>query len=407
VEARPSPRKQPWATAEITTMVNIVGKYVDGLEVSVSGRFRTPVFEWLKAEKRALRASAHNCRDIGPVPGVLRSPLMLTGKGGGSYYFILEHAAIERLVLTTWERTPEIVIRFRTKTLHEHDLREIEAFVDKVAAYFLEDDFKVLVSRFDVAVDVQLPGGKMPARQDIITRLKGRTFDESPERITGMKFGSDKGPLQIELYNKTRELKVHRNKGWIKADWATSETYDEGLDVQRIEFRFFREFLHQFKREDPMTGQVCGIDSISDLISSTEDLFRYVLGRDGGKGSQFRIASPDSRGLKRYRRRSSPWWEKICRELLKDTLQAGRIRTHTPSSSPSLESALSTAVTWMVLAAAWECVLHDHPPKPAEEYLGPSLLPILPKRLKRDGHGSWEEAVAFKANRLISTGQAP
>jgi hypothetical protein len=142
---------------------------------------------------------------------------MLTREGGGGYYFILQHAAIKRLVLSGWRRSSQVMIGFRARFLHEHDLEEVEAIVDKIASYFLEGGFKVLVSRFHVAVDIQFPGGMMPEREDIITRLPGRTYDKSPKRITGMKFGSDKGPLQIEIYDKTREIKAHRENGWIRA----------------------------------------------------------------------------------------------------------------------------------------------------------------------------------------------
>jgi hypothetical protein len=53
-------------------------------------------------------------------------------------------------------------------------------------------------------------------------------------------------------------------------------------------------------------------------------------------------------------------------------------------------------------------MLHGYPPKPAEEYLGPSLLPHLHERLKHKyGHDSWEEAVTFEVKKIISSGEAP
>ncbi len=404
MEARPSPRKQPCATGEAPT--NILGKYCDGLGVSINGRPRMPVFEKLMAEKRALRDSAHRLRDVGPVPGLPGGPLMLTREGGGGYHFVLQHAAIKRLELAGWRRSSPVMVQFRAKPLHDHDLKEIEGIVDKVASYFLEWGFEVLVRRVDLALDVQFPDGKMPERQDIITRLEGRTYDESPERITGMKFGSDKGPQQVVIYNKTRQIQLHGG-GWIMADWATRATYDQGLDVHRIEIRLFRDALRKFKCEDPLTGQLRGIETVSDLFFSTGDLLQDVLGRDGGKGSKFRIASPDTRHLKRDRRKSGPQGERIRRAFLEDALHTGRIRTHTPSSSPSLKSARSTAVTSAVLTAAWEFALHGRPPQPPEEYLGPSLLQHLPQWLKRKGHGSWEQAVVLQAKTLLSSGQAP
>jgi hypothetical protein len=386
--------------------VNILGKYCDALEVTISGRPKMAAFKWLEDERRALRQSAHLLRDVGAVPDVPGGPLMLTRKGGGGYHFVLQSAAIKRLELSGWRRSSQVMVQFRATTLHEHDLTEIAPIVDKIASHFLEGSFEVLVRRVDLALDVQFPDGKMPERQDIITRLEGRTYDEGPERITGMKFGSDEGPLQVLIYNKTRQIRVH-GEGWIKADWATRATYDQGLDVHRIEIRLFRDALRKFKCEDPLTGQLRGIETVSDLFLSTGDLLQDVLGRDGGKGSKFRIASPDTRHLKRDRRKSGPQGERIRRAFLEDALHAGRIRTHTPSSSPSLKSARSTAVTFAVLAAAWECVLHGHPPKPVEEYLAPSLLQELPQWLKRKGHGSWREAVVLQAKTLLSSGQAP
>ena len=259
MEARPSPRKRPCATDEAT---NILGKYVDGLEVSVTGRLRMAVLERLRNERRALRASAHRLRDVGPVPGLPGGPLMLTRKGGGGYHFVLQHAAIKHLELAGWRRSAQVLVQFRAKPLHEIPLEEVQVLVDKIASYFVEGAFEVLVSRFDVALDVQFPGGKLPERKDMITRLEGTTYDKSPERVTGMRFGSDRGPLQLALYNKTREIRVHPENGWIRAHWATSASYDAGLDVHRVEIRFFREILQDFRREDPLTGEVRGIDTI-------------------------------------------------------------------------------------------------------------------------------------------------
>jgi hypothetical protein len=386
--------------------VNILGKYCDALEVTISGRPKMAAFKWLEDERRALRQSAHLLRDVGAVPDVPGGPLMLTRKGGGGYHFVLQSAAIKRLELSGWRRSSQVMVQFRATTLHEHDLTEVAVIVDKIASHFLEGSFEVLVRRVDIALDVQFPNGEMPERQDVITRLTGRVYDEGPDRVTGMRFGSDKGPIQIVIYNKTRQIKA-RGGGWIEADWATRDTYDEGVDVHRVEIRLFRKFLGQFKREDPLTGQLRGIDGIQDLVSSTGDPLGYVLGGEGGKGSTLRIASPDSRHLKPDRRKSSPQWEEVRRAFLENALHAGRGRMYAPSSSPSPKKDRGLAVSYAVRVAALECLPDGHPPKPPEEYLGPSLLQELPHWLKRNGHGSWEQAVVLQAKEFLSSGMVP
>ncbi len=394
-------------TGKANGALSVLGRYVDGLHVSVFGEPCSSVFEDLRSEKGLLRASPRGLREFRCISGVPGGPLMLTTEGGSRYQFVLRNGAVSRLEVTSRGHLPKVMIQFRANILHDHDLKEVDAVVERIAGFFLEPGFEAKVSRFDLAVDFQAQGWEMPERKDIITRLEGRAHDEGPARLTGRTFGSKKGPLQVEIYDKTARIAKHPKEGWVRQEWAAREAYDEWLPVFRVEVRFFRNVLRQFKREDAVTGRLTGVDSVSDLNSGVGDLVRHVLGDADANGARFLVASPDTRKRRSDRRRAAPWWEEIVRAFVENLPGTGRVRRRSASSGPDLKRARSTALTALVQTAAWERARGPRLLPSPEKYLGPALLQHLPAWLEAKGFGSWGEAVDFEVKKLVSSGKVP
>jgi hypothetical protein len=254
-------------------------------------------------------------------------------------------------------------------------------------------------------VDFPYAGWKMPERKDVITPAKGTTHDVGPERITGRTFGTDKGPLQVSIYDKTREIKKHR-KEWMREVWAREEAYDESLAVARVEFRFRRELMRQFRCPDPVTGEVRSINTIADLRSSEGDLICYVVGGDGTR-PWFRVASPDTRQRRSDRREAAVWWKEISRVFLEDLPKTGRIRQRRASSRRDLRRTRRTFIAYAIKAAAQAAIHEPHPAGTAEDFLGPVAREWLDDSLEARDLGSWDEAVASEVKRSRISGRSP
>lgn len=377
--------------------ITVVGKYVDGLHISLYGAPRQAVLETLRTERKASIDS-----EFGIIPGVPGGPLVLKPRGRGKYPFVVENDALD-MSLTDAGRLPGTMprakIRVRARALYTYGLGQVESIVEALAGCFVQPGFGVRVSRYDVAVDFQCPGWKMPDRKDIITGLHGKTYDEGPERITGRTFGDVNGTFQVVIYDKTREIKKHHKEALMTGIWAAREAYDDQLPVIRIEFRFFRKALRELKVEDPLTGQLHSIDTLSDLRSSEGDLIRYVVGGDG-KRRCFRVASPETRHRRPDRRSAAPWWQEISRSFLEDKRETGRIRRRSPSSNPDHKRAVRELVTYAVKSAALTRLLGLHPVSSSSDFLGPVPLQYLPEWLAAKGFRSFEEAVDREAKKV-------
>jgi len=162
------------------------------------------------------------------------------------------------------------------------------------------------VSKFDFAVDFQMSGFELPnPYKDIISRARKRKLEGNDTDVNTMTLGTHESPLQVQIYNKTEELKVS-HKHWMFEVWRNENTqFTESLTVWRIEYRFSREKLRKL-----------GIYSISDLSRGLGNLMYSVLGGEGYK-PWMRICSSDTRHLRQDHRPAAPWWEQLKKESLK------------------------------------------------------------------------------------------
>lgn len=375
-----------------TATISVIGKYVDGLEVSVFGEPRWSVFEILRQEKSNLRASPQGLGVFDTISRVPGGPLLLTTKGGSTYQFVLLNAAISRLEVTSRGALPKVMMQFRAAALYEYDLEEMGGIVEAIAFYFLKPGFEAKVSSLDLAFDFQCAEWRWPDVDDVVCRARKHAVHYEGT-MTGMTFGKGHAPLQVVIYDKSEEIRVHHKEEWMEGVWAAKESFRDWLPVIRTELRFSRNLLKDFD-----------IETISDLRSGMGDLIHYAV---GGERPWFRVASPETRRHGQDRRDAASWWENVSRGFLEDLTLTGRIRERAASSIADPKRARSTLLTYAVQTAAWEKVLGHRPADSPEEYLGPLPLEHLPDWLAMRGFGSWGEAVDSYVQRFIGSGKAP
>jgi len=249
----------------------VLGKYVDGLRVSIQGRLKDEIIGALGAAKEeALRRSRDGRAGDFAVPGLPVGPLRISPTARNKYEFILRNGAVY-LEVTSWANLPALIIQPMACVFYQHDLGEVEAMVDDIAAFFLEPGFEILVSSFHLAVDFQGEEFELPDARDVITRARKRKVEgDGPEPNT-MTFGRRNGALQVQIYDKTEEL-GKSGKGWMRDVWREGGRYTEGFAVWRVEYRFSRKKLREL-----------GINTIADLRVGMGDLVQAVVG-DGGAG---------------------------------------------------------------------------------------------------------------------------
>jgi hypothetical protein len=103
---------------------------------------------------------------------------------------------------------------------------------------------EVTVSRVDLFADFE---GFAMVRDDLdrfVGRATARQYYEEDERWTGFAFGKRKtGTISARIYDKTEELRVHRNGYWAEL-WGRPI---EGPPVTRVEFELNATALREFQ----------------------------------------------------------------------------------------------------------------------------------------------------------------
>lgn len=289
----------------------MLGRYVDALYVSLRGTPIDGLAEALSGMKEALRKTGGREEEPVTVPGIPGGSLRLQRWGRDKYAFVLHNEAL-RVEITTDANLPAMLIQFAARTLYEHDLDGLESMVDALAEFFLQPGYKVLVREFHLALDFQGEGWMAPHPDDVISRVKKpnvhyRTVEgrNVPETMT---YGTKHSDQQVQIYDKTAELKKSR-KTWMYDVWRKNAEYAEDLTVWRVEYRLRRKKLRKL-----------GINTIADLRARMGNLIRSVVGGDDGKNAWIRVVSPETRSRRQDRRTAAPWWKKIREASLDETI---------------------------------------------------------------------------------------
>ena len=158
-----------------------------------------------------------------------------------------------------------VSVQYFSKGLWSRGYDELRAEVDKVLIELMNRPKKrayVKLRRADIAFDLfskKFSGEMVPGMLSAVVALSGvkkQMVGSVPElvpcqehasgnRLETLTIGS-KSSLQIQIYNKTAEIRAASNKTWLFDVWRKNGTdIDFGNDVWRVEFRFFGKFLRE------------------------------------------------------------------------------------------------------------------------------------------------------------------
>lgn len=319
-------------------MLALLGNHLDALYLSVYAKFPEPLQRLFYAMKEAARESGDDMAEFIDIPGVPGGTFYIRPYGRGRHQFVIENASVY-MAWSTWENLPMVDLQFKAATLYEYELRALEEIADRILGYLLgESEYRVQLSRVDVACDFQAPAFEIPDIRDCIKRARHWSYDGHGDVFTAVTFGERTGAIQAQIYCKSLELE-QSEKAWMLDVWQASGNYDSSMPVWRAEIRFYREGLRAFE-----------VNTFEDLRSMLGDLVAYSISPD--TGSWLRVNDPADRRLKdRSARRPARWWSEVSSSLMAEFPGQGRKRKGY-DAFPSFYRAIQLAGAHMARAAS-------------------------------------------------------
>ncbi|WP_047866723.1 MULTISPECIES: hypothetical protein [Actinomycetota] len=368
-------------------MVATIGKYVDALYLSSSaGILSEPSEKLLDAAKIAAQESEDDVTELAEIPGVAGGLFYMKPHGKGKYQFVLRNARFY-VEVSKMGMLPTLKIQPLAQLLYEYELTAVQEMAVEITRYFSgSSDFRLVVSRVDIAVDFQAPGFEVPHMADVVSRARDRYVSYQGADANAITIGKESKSLQAQLYNKSLEL-LKSDKGWMHEVWEASG-YDPMLDVWRFELRFFREGLHSF-----------GVDGLEDFINACGDLVRYALGTGEDPG-WLRICDSDTRHYSaegHSGRRSAVQWFDTIRSYMAESLPVQGLKRLGDNCRRSWDHTVKMAGAMIARASAiLKSCGYTEAPNP--ETVGRLIGQEYRERLSGDGVLGWAE----KVNQLLN-----
>ncbi len=231
--------------------------------------------------------------------------LLMRTKGSEGFNWILHSASLTLAINRGSKMAMLGQVRLSSEYLWSKEflseaLYEVHVFLMSIFGEYI----LLQPSSFDLAVDVvNLDLGTVQEIKDhFITRAQlddQMPLDTSEDgmldgpdcikrrwrRVTGLPFGARTGQVSALLYDKTHEIKYKSpGKKWFHDKWLAARqedgtpVWDGESTVWRIEVRFKRRALHEFKQE----GVFHGIEDAYDLEERIPGLWAYAVGHAGG-----------------------------------------------------------------------------------------------------------------------------
>jgi hypothetical protein len=166
-------------------------------------------------------------------------------------------------------------------------------------------------SRCDLCADFLIPGGLSDVflSSHLVTRAGVDDVRRNDGILETYYRGSKKSPIQLRIYDKSKEVLAKGTKLWFMDIWGLSEC----VDVWRVEFQVRRVALKQFK-----------INDLDGLYASLGSLWAYLTGE---WVSVRLLDNPNP-----TRRTVHPWWQDVqsCAEQFgKPELITRQLRANT------------------------------------------------------------------------------
>lgn len=327
-------------------MLSALGTHLDTLYLSIycdlpSGT--STILELLRKDAQESEDDRLQLHEIEGLPGGVW--YILPYGRGKQYRYILENASFWVAICNyDTNKFPRMDFQFKAATLYEYGTDSYGLLVDRfVRHWFGDGDYKVKVSRADVAVDFQMEDFKIPPIEDVVMRARKYRYEGEHSVPNALTIGRGKraGALEAKIYNKSMELE-QGDKAWMLDVWRASGEYRQELPVWRSEVTFHRKGLAAFE-----------VDTLEDFLETVGDLLNYAVG--DGPGGWLRVCEPETRDRELYhhteRRPSAGWWARLREEYLRGARRRG-IKRKGYDPEPKLERCVQLAGAHMARGAA-------------------------------------------------------
>jgi hypothetical protein len=279
-------------------MINVLASGIDTLYLSVKAKPSEAFVEYLRAEKADIE-DKETPFEIPPFK------FMLQNHRARMYEFLLKGNELD-LKVSESLIIPNLLIELRSSFIHQNGhiraVKKVKEMLDcgilDKSNYGDEPDYEkkytINVSRVDLFCDIQNIDFKKEILEEIQTRARRKQIFFDGDHFTGFLIG--KLPFGFRMYDKTAEIKVKREKGWIKEVWHKNPLYNDNQPVTRIEFELGSAKLAEFKIGDFKDD----IRNIDNLPKSLLSLWNYCL-------DQFNLKENGINKQKTRRKESDIW----------------------------------------------------------------------------------------------------
>lgn len=225
-----------------------------------------------------------------------------------NYAYRLEVGALLLFVgdAISGEKWPNVYASIRAKTLWlrgvKESVRQVEALIRGLGGAVSLGGIKP--SRCDLCADFHIPGGLSVdlLRQYGVSRTQKTNVYMDGDALETFYLGSRKGPLQVRIYDKSKEVLKSR-KFWM------FDVYEEEhlQDIWRIEFQLRRTTLKQF-----------GVYSVDDLVCKLGGIWKNLTHKF------YSMRLHDNPNVSR--RTALPLWQAVqgCAEKFGPAVEIGR-----------------------------------------------------------------------------------
>jgi hypothetical protein len=207
---------------------------------------------------------------------------------------------------------------------------------------FLEDGYRVQLSRVDMATDYQGYDLCLDDRRGIVKRPRsiGDVAQHDGEimwwgvRSECQSIAAGKSnAIRINLYDKSREIEAS-GKEWFLDLWALTAGYQPGVKVWRLEYQLGREFLHERR-----------VETLGDFFGAAPGMWRWAV-----KWFSFRV--PNEHDTHASRWPVAPWWAALSTWELSDTAPLPKVKQVRPRFVRICEGGYGYITTAMALTGA-------------------------------------------------------
>lgn len=309
-------------------------KGIDSLYLSFRGTFKDGLIEQLEIKKTLARSDDEKEQALSTI-AIDDHCFEVKDKGKGSYAYVLVDGWYHIQVASgRSKRIPEIYVQVSSDLLQcfglYNSMNLLRGTVKELVVQIEEEN----ISRADIFVDfITDMDFELIKKKAWVTRAEKVDSHWQGNTFTGWSIGLG-GAISARLYDKTKELEKS-NKDYLKSIWQ-KQGWQEGLRVWRLEFQLKREVLSQMS-----------INTISDLINSTNDIWRYCT------HDWLRLAINNG-DANRTRWNTAPVWKKIQQVVFGEGTYTGIMRHVDKSRIPADRTLFLNGLGYLTAFAAKE-----------------------------------------------------